>query len=121
MTVNIKRLARLMLVALPLLAYTGGSTTVTTSGVPVQLSTTPQKVTILTIQAKSTNTGTIWVGGSNVSAANGIGIALGPSGVAGQPGASVGYGPQGNAPAYTLSEFFLDATVSGEGVTYAWK
>jgi hypothetical protein len=61
------------------------------------------------------------VGGSNVSAANKIGVALGPPVTAGQPGGSVAYNPQGNAAVYGLNEFYLDATVSGDGVTYAWK
>lgn len=110
-----------LMLSAALLSYTGGATTVTTAGTPVQLSTSPQKATILTIQAKSTNTGTIWVGGTTVSASGKIGVALGPPTTAGQPGASVAFNPQGNAAVYTLSEFWLDATVSGEGVTYAWK
>lgn len=104
-----------------LYAYTGGSRTVTTAGTPVQLSTTAQPVTILTIQAKSTNTGTIWIAGPTVSAANKIGIALGPPATAGQPGMSIAFNPNGNAAPFNLTEFWLDATVSGDGVTYAWK
>lgn len=56
-----------------------------------------------------------------MSAASKIGVALGPPITAGQPGGSVAYNPQGNAPAYNLSEFWLDATNGGDGVTYAWK
>jgi len=111
----------LLLIALSLSAYTGGNATVTTAGTPVQLSTSTTKATVLTITAKSTNTGTIWIGGSTVSAANKIGIPLGPPPAAGQPGGSITFNPAGNAAFYTLSEFYLDATVSGEGVSYAYK
>lgn len=111
-----------LLIPWPLNSSGQGKATVTTSGVPVQLSTTVQRITVCTITAKSTNTGTIWMGFSSaVSAANGIGTPLGPPVTAGQPGASYSCIPAGNAPFWSLSEVWLDATNSGEGVSYTWK
>ncbi len=106
-------------------AFSGGqgTTTVTTAGTPVQLlSTSPgTKAVGCTITAASTNTGTIWVGfSSSVSAANKIGTPLGPPITTGQPGASYACMPVGNSATFSLGSIFLDATVSGDKVSFSW-
>jgi hypothetical protein len=101
-----------------------GSTTVTTSGVPVQLYVTnpPTMATVCTITANSTNSGTIWIGfDSGVSAANKKGTPLGPPLTAGQPGASYACNPIGNAQSWNLGQIYIDATNSGDGVSFTWK
>jgi hypothetical protein len=106
------------LCALPSANY---ATTVATSGVPVQLYVTspPTVCMIVTVMAKSSNSGTIWIGfGPTVSAANGYGIALGPPITAGQPGGSYSLFPVGNAPIWNLGALWIDATHSGDGVSF---
>jgi hypothetical protein len=96
--------------------YTSGTKVVTTAGTRVQLSTATTTCISLTIQVLSTNAGTIWIGGNNVSASGTIGLALSPSVT---PPASAAFGPSSTTALYSLSEIWLDATNSGDGVTYA--
>lgn len=118
-----KRLVLLFtLLTLPLFCGGQGATTVTTAGTPVQLLSTapPTKATGCTITAKSTNTGTIWLGfTSGVSAANKLGTPLGPPVTAGQPGATYTCDPWG-AAAFSLGSIWLDTTNSGDGASYSW-
>ena len=123
--IMLKRLLVLaILLAVPIFPGGQGKTIVTTSGTPVQLcaSCNPPKSGVCTISALSTNTGTIFLGYSSaVSAANKLGTPLGPPTVAGQPGASFACNPGGNAAIWPLTSLWLDATVSGEGVSYSWN
>lgn len=76
---------------------------VTTAGTRVQLTAATSKKIIIT--AKVTNTGTIWVGGSTVAAGRGIPL------VALQ---------NVTLELSDVSAVYIDATVNGEGVTYAY-
>lgn len=90
----------------------GFAKNVTTSGTAVALSASIT-VRSFSVTAKTTNTGTIYLGGSDVQA----------SGLNGQrlvPGQSVGFTVVGDYKAtnlYNLGAFYIDATVSGEGVS----
>ncbi len=87
--------------------------TVTTAGTAVRLTASSTVVRWATVQALSTNTGTVCVGGSGVVASTRSGTCL-TAGLA---------APLFNMPGfpYDLSLWFVDSTVSGEGVaiTYA--
>lgn len=93
------------------MALRDGRATVTTAGTAVQLAAQGGlgRLGAIAITALSLNTGTIVVGGSTVVAAAGTrrGIPL-------AAGASVTIST-GN-----LSDVWLDATVSGEGVSFAY-
>jgi hypothetical protein len=100
--------------------YYSGNGTVTTAGTAVQLSVAsspipPTSCITLTIQAKSSNSGTLYIGGSNVSAANKIGAAL-TNGVT--PPASAYFGPSSTTALYSPQTIWLDTTNSGDGYTY---
>ncbi len=99
--------------------YYSGTKVVLTSGTPVQLSAAtpvpPASCTSLTIQAFAANAGTIYVGGSNVSAANKIGVALSNGST---PPASAYFSPSSSNNLYAPSAIWLDASSSGDGVTY---
>lgn len=79
-----------------------GSTDVTTAGTRVALATS-QIVRSVTIKAKATNTGKIYVGDSSVASANGFRL---------DPGETVSFEIQ------NLSSIYIDSAVNGEGVTY---
>lgn len=81
-----------------------GLTTVTTAGTAVSLgnSTACKQVTV---QAKSTNTGNIYVGTTNVSSSNGIVI---------WAGSSI------TISIDNINKIYIDADVNGEGVTYLY-
>lgn len=100
-------------------AYYSGTKTVAASGTRVQLSTAtpvpPSSCISLTIQALSTNAGTIYIGGSNVSAASKIGAQL-TNGTT--PPASAYFGPSSTTALYSPEAIWLDAGSSGDGVTY---
>ncbi len=120
----LKRLFALaILLCAPIFPGGQGKQVVTTAGTPVQLCASCQsKITTCTITALSTNTGTIWVGfTSAVSAANSYGTPLGPPITTGQPGASYACNPGGNAQIWPMSNVWLDATVSGDGVSFSWN
>lgn len=99
--------------------YYTGIQTITTSGTRVHLSAAspipPTSCILLTVQAKPGNTGTIYVGGPNVSASSGIGMALVNGSV---PAASVSFGASSTTALFSPSALWLDATVSGDGVSY---
>jgi hypothetical protein len=80
---------------------TSGRTLVTTAGTRVQLAT--GTITSVTIKALSSNTGTIYIGTSTVTATNGFQLGAGES-------VSMDIG--------TLGVLYIDSSVNGEGVTY---
>lgn len=84
--------------------------TVTTAGTAVQLSTSQIRAKRIIIQSESDNTGLIAVGGSTVVAAAGSqqGIVL------------VNAGDSVTLINNDLSEVYIDSSVNGEGVTYAY-
>ena len=86
-----------------------GVKSVTTAGTAVQLSATSVACRMVEIQARVANTGNIAVGSSTVVAAAGSerGIVL-------VPGASV------SLRVTDLNKLYLDAAVSGEGVSYIY-
>jgi len=96
--------------------YTG-SLTVTTSGTARPLSAAspapPTNCISLTVTAKIGNVGTIYVGGSNVSAASKIGAYINSS------FPSAYFAPAASNPLYSPSQIYIDATDSGDGVSYA--
>lgn len=101
-------------------AYYTGTATIVTSGTPVQLSTAtptpPGSCISLTVQVLSTNSGTVYIGGSNVSAANKIGIALN----SGQtPPASAAFLPSSTTALYSPQALYADSTTSGDKVNVA--
>ncbi len=79
------------------------SQNVTTAGTRVQLSAVACKKIIIT--AKAANTGTIWVGGSTIAANRGIPL------VALQ---------NVTLEVSNVSAVYIDSTVNGEGITYAY-
>jgi hypothetical protein len=81
--------------------YTG-KTTVTTAGTRVVLASA-QVITSVTVKALAANTGTIYVGGTTVASTNGFQLAASQS---------------VSLDITDLSTIWLDASVSGEGVTY---
>jgi hypothetical protein len=81
--------------------YTG-KTTVTTHGTRVALATA-QAVSSVTIKALAANTGTIYVGNTAVSSANGFQLAKSDS---------------VSLDITDLSTVWIDSSVDGEGVTY---
>lgn len=89
------------------------SKTVTTSGTAVALLTTSTCAISYIVQAKTSNAGTVYVGASNVSAANKIGTAL-------TAGVSVGWLPQSTNCAYDLSTIYVDSTSSSDGVSFTY-
>ena len=110
------RIPALALLATALFAQLGvfsGTKTVTTAGTAVQLTTTNTPFKSGTIQALSTNTGTICIGPSTVLAASKNGVCL----TAGQAE------PLYNVPTFShdLSSFWIDSTVNGEGVAYQYE
>lgn len=90
---------------------TSNKVTVTTSGTAVQLASSGS-CTALLIRANSGNTGKIWIGGSTISASSQNGAWLNPSDPLGwiSPGGTLRY--------YKLTDFWIDATNSGDGVTW---
>lgn len=83
-----------------------GSRTVATAGSSVQLSATSVPCKWVNIVALEANTGSIWVGGSNV--ADGVGMPL------------VGLQSTDKIETSDLSNIYLDSTVNGEGVSYIY-
>jgi hypothetical protein len=86
-----------------------GSATVTTAGTAAPLIAAPTPCISVAICAKTTNTGVIAVGGSTVVASSSTrrGIPL-------SPGDSV------SLDIADVSQIYIDATVSGDGVTYTY-
>ncbi len=77
---------------------------VTTAGTRVQLGTNAGILSV-TVRAKTSNTGLIYVGGSTVTAANGFDLG---------PGEAV------SLDVTNTNAVWIDAAVSGEGVSYLW-
>lgn len=90
-----------------------GTTTVTTAGTRVQLSATQILAVNVSIQAKAANTGVIYVGGPTISSSRGVALNAGDT-LALLPMAR-------HNEYYDLRSIWLDASVSGEGVTYAYR
>jgi len=86
-----------------------GTKNVTTAGTAVQLSTSSVACRMVEIQAKPENTDSIVVGASTVVAA-----AASRRGIALVPGATV------SLRVTDLNKLYLDAVVSGEGVSYVY-
>lgn len=63
------------------------------------------------VQAKSKNTGMIYVGGDNVSSSNGVQLAAFDS---------VMLPPIADVEAYDLALTYVDSEVNGEGVTFTY-
>lgn len=82
-----------------------GTQTVTTAGTRVPLTATSTIVKSVIITAQPTNTGNIYVGGSNVDSNNGNILAA---------GRSITFELK------DLNKIYIDADVSGEGVRYTW-
>lgn len=97
--------------------YYSSVATITTSGTAVALSsatpTLPTSCISLTVQTVSTNVGTVYLGGSNVSAANKIGLALSPSLT---PPSSAYWGPSSTNALYSPGAIYVDSTSSGDKV-----
>lgn len=96
-----------LLTGVNILPYTiigNGKTTVTSPGSSVQLASSTSTSSI-TIKALATNTGTIYVGSSSVSSANGFQLAAGDT---------------LSLDLNNLNKVYLDASVGGEGVTYVY-
>ena len=82
-----------------------GSKTVTTAGTEVQLTSTATKCFYVIITALTTNTGTIWVGGSTVASGRGVPLVSLQS---------------CRIDIDDLSKIYIDSTVNGEGVSYCF-
>jgi hypothetical protein len=79
-----------------------GQVNVTTAGTAVALGTTNDIISVV-IKAKSSNTGNIYVGGSNVSSSNGLILSAGDA---------------VSLDINNLSSVYIDSDVNGEGVSY---
>lgn len=83
-----------------------GSQTVTTAGTRVQLSASSVACKKVHIQAKSANTGSIYVGGSTIAAGRGIELFA---------TASV------TLEVSNLNLVYIDSSANGDGVTYTYE
>lgn len=92
----------------------GGTKVVATAGTAVRLESTGQEGAALSVvvQALSTNTGRIALGGENVRAE--VGEKASPK----QRGIALEKGQFASFDVNDPTQIFLDATVSGEGVSY---
>jgi hypothetical protein len=89
-----------------------GHKEVTAAGTPVPLASTLTAAKWVTVQAYRSNTGYIAIGGSNtVSASTTAGTGT---------GLSLAAGDNVTFPCDDLSDFWLDATVNGEGVRFTY-
>jgi hypothetical protein len=95
--------------------YTGKIASIT-SGTPVQLTSAspvpPSNCVSITVQALTSNAGTIYVGASNVSASSKIGMALAAS-------VAAYFAPAGNASQQIPESIWVDTTNTGDGVSYS--
>lgn len=102
--------------------------TVAVAGTPVQVITSHKSAQSVLIQAMPNNTGRIVIGSANTVRANGAGT--NPSGpvlaIIGAPTGNTATPPSANggnpsAPAgFNLQQFWLDASVSGEGAIVSY-
>lgn len=97
------------------IAFGDNRQTVATAGTAVELSSTSQRATKVTITAETDNTGIIVVGGSTVVAALATrrGIPL-------SAGDSVTFEKKGSE-SIDLIDIWIDTTVNGDGVTYVYQ
>jgi hypothetical protein len=108
-------IARAMCVALLTFAYApaaglfSGTRSVVTSGTAVTLSASSLLAESISIEANPGNAGYIWVGGSTVSSAGGVGVRLAAGDV---------YALHPMSAPWDLSTIYIDASVNGEGVSY---
>ena len=87
------------------------SKTIAAAGTKEQLTTSELKVPDVTIQAKSINTGTVYIGDNQVSSSLGIELVAGDS-------IALQNDDLGSADAkISLRNIWLDVSVNGEGVT----
>mgnify|MGYP003612434561 CR=1 FL=1 len=84
-------------------SITSGVKNVTTSGTRVALGASAVLTSGVTVKAKATNSGLIYVGGSTVASSNGFQLAAGE-----EVFVEVG----------NVATVYVDAAVNGEGVTY---
>ncbi len=109
-----------LLLSLTLFAQQAGygyTRTISSSGTAIRVNATDLLVRSFVIQAKSTNTGVVYVGGSDVLASSANGIAL----TAGGSIAFVAVGERKDVNMYNLTNFWVDSTASSDKilVTYA--
>lgn len=96
------------------------TTTVTTSGTQVQLSTTVGKVNTVIVQAKRTNTGYTAVGDSTADYATMLGIQLGEPALGATPASVTFSSSREGANEVDLADIWVDAEVNGEGVSVTY-
>lgn len=89
----------------PALNIVDGVKTVTTAGTRVQVTATITPILWITVQALSTNTGTIFVGGSTIDSTRGVHLTAGEA-----------Y----DIRVRDLSAVWLDSSVNGEKLTYLY-
>lgn len=89
---------------LPYSIMSNGATNVTTAGTRVQLAATTGTKSV-TIRAKSTNTGLIYVGSVTVSSSNGFQLSASET---------------VSLDLDSLAKIYIDSDVDGEGVTYIY-
>ncbi len=89
----------------------GGNAAVTTAGTAVPLSATKVMANWILIQPKPTNTGKIYLAGSDVSSTVGVQMSVGDADVV---------WPSATTNAYDLSTIYIDASVNGEGVKFIY-
>ena len=82
-----------------------GNADVTTGGTAVPLSTTPQYIEEVTIQAKSTNTGSIYIGTTDDMDSTDFGIEIEAKAIA-------------ILKPKDITDLWIDAETDGEGVTF---
>lgn len=88
-------------------------TNVTTAGTAEEISPTSLQVRSAVIQAKKDNTGSIYIGSSEVDNSGNKGTFL-------NAGEAYTLAQDGTDELYNLNEVFIDADVSGEGVTVTY-
>ena len=89
-----------------------GSKNVTTAGTRETLTSSTAMAFTVTVQAKKTNTKSIWVGGKTVAAGRGFEL---PG-----PGDSYTFPPQ-SMNTYDLTVIYIDSEADGEGVTFVYS
>jgi|WetSurMetagenome_2_1015567.scaffolds.fasta_scaffold25395_2 hypothetical protein len=90
---------------------TGGVVTCPTSGAK-RLATTSTKATWWLAQALSTNTGSIYFGGSNVTTSTGVYVTKGDS---------LSAPPHGNAAVYDLNQVWFACTANTDSLTFIYQ
>jgi hypothetical protein len=88
-----------------------GSKDVAAAGTAETLASDRTAVTWIIVQAKSTNTGRVYVGSSTVASTNGVSLLADDSKL---------WPPVADLAAYDLSLIYVDADVNGEGVTFEY-